>query len=110
MSKGLEKPLFTTVLRPHGSYLHRHTEEEGDQVHDGEPREQLSLQEHGGVVGHAVLGRGVVVVGHVDLVVHDDHVHHHAHNRHAEEQADQEGLLPPGREKSQWKHFSTTKK
>lgn len=69
--------------------LHRDTEEKRDQVHDGEARQKLFLQEHGGVVLLSVLGCGVVVVGHVDLVIHDYHVHHHAHNRHAEKQADE---------------------
>lgn len=43
-------------------YLYRHTKEEGEEVHDGEAWEQLSLQEHGGVVVVAVLHCGVVLV------------------------------------------------
>ena len=43
-------------------YLHRDTEEEGEEVHDGEAWEQLSLQEHGGVVMVAVLHRGIVLM------------------------------------------------
>lgn len=79
------------------NYLHGHAEEEGEEVHDGEAGHQLSLQEHGGVVVVAVLHGEVVLVRSVHLVVHDDHVHHHAHHRHAEDEADQEGLPPPGR-------------
>lgn len=43
-------------------YLYRHTKEEGEKVHDGEAWEQLSLQEHGGVVVVAVLHCGVVLM------------------------------------------------
>lgn len=42
------------------SYLYGHAEQEGDEIHDGEARQQLSLQEHGGVVVVAVL-RGHIV-------------------------------------------------
>lgn len=43
-------------------YLHRHTKEEGEEVHDGEARKQLSLQEHGRVIVVAVLHRDIVLV------------------------------------------------
>lgn len=43
-------------------YLHRHTKQEGEEVHDGEAWEQLSLQKHGGVVAVAVLCRIVVMM------------------------------------------------
>lgn len=76
-------------------YLYRHTKEEGEEVHDGEAWEQLSLQEHGGVVVVAILQRGVVLMGNIHVVVHDNHVGHHAHDRHTEKQAHQERFLPP---------------
>lgn len=79
------------------NYLHGHAEQEGEEVHDGEARQQLSLQEHGGVVVVAVLHRHVVLVRSIHLVVHYYHVHHHSHHRHAEEEADEEGLPPPVR-------------
>lgn len=44
------------------NYLHGHAEQEGDEVHDGETRQQLPLQEHGGVVVVAVLHRDIVLV------------------------------------------------
>lgn len=36
-------------------YLYWHTKEEGQEVHDGEAWEELSLQKHGGVVVLAIL-------------------------------------------------------
>lgn len=76
-------------------YLYRHAEKERQEVHDGEAREQLGLQEHGGVVMVAALHCGVVVMGNAHLVVHNNHVDHHAHHRHAEDQTHKEGLPPP---------------
>lgn len=43
-------------------HLHRDTEEEGDEVHDGEAWEQLPLQEHGRVVMVTVLHCGIMMV------------------------------------------------
>ena len=43
-------------------YLYRHTKEEGQEVHDGEAWEKLSLQKHGGVVLVAVLHCGIVLM------------------------------------------------
>lgn len=77
------------------NYLHRHAEQEGQEVHDGEAGQQLSLQEHGGVVVVAFLDADIVLVYGIHLVVHDYHVHHHAHHRHAEEEAHEEGFPPP---------------
>lgn len=79
-------------------YLHRQTEEEGEQVHDGQAREKLFLQEHVGVVHLSVLWCGVVMVRLLDLVVHHHHVDHHAHNWDTEHQADEE-RPPPSRRK-----------
>lgn len=50
------------VISIGSDYLHRHTKEEGEEIHDGEARKQLSLQEHGRVVVVAVLHRDVVLV------------------------------------------------
>lgn len=43
-------------------YLHRHTKEEGEEVHDGEAWKQLSLQKHSGVVVVAVLCCDIVLM------------------------------------------------
>lgn len=78
-------------------YLYRHTKEEGEEVHDGEAWKQLSLQKHGGVVVVTVLCCDIVLMWNIHLVVHDNHVDHHAHHRHTEKQAHQERFPPPSR-------------
>lgn len=82
------------------THLHRYAKKKREQVHDREAWEQLSLQEHGGMVQVAVLSRGVVLVGSVHLMVHDDHVYHHAHHWHTKYQAHQERFPPPRRAKT----------
>lgn len=76
-------------------YLHRHTKEEGEKIHERETREQLFLQKHGGVEVGAVFCCGIVLMGNIHLVIHDYHVDHHTHHRHTENQAHQEGPPPP---------------
>lgn len=52
--------MYVIIICSH--YLHRHTKEEGEEVHNGEARKQLSLQEHGRVVVVAVLHCDIVLV------------------------------------------------
>ena len=77
------------------THLHRHTKQEGDEVHDGETGQQLALQDHVLMVGLPLLHGAVVVVRGADLLVHHDHVDHHAHDGHAEHQAHKERPPPP---------------
>lgn len=65
-------------------YLNRNAKDERKEVHDGEPWRHLPLQHHGRVVVVALLSCDIVLMGNTHLVVHDNHVHHHAHHRHAE--------------------------
>ena len=64
------------------SYLHRCAEQEEGQVEEGQARQQVLL------LGH---GAPVLAV----LTVHHHHVDHEAHDREAEDQAEQEGASPP---------------
>lgn len=64
--------------------LHRCTEQEEGQVEEGEAGQHVLL------LGH---GAPVLLV----LTVHHHHVDHEAHDRQAENKAEQKGALPPGK-------------
>lgn len=63
-------------------YLHGNAKDERKEVHEGQTWSHLPLQEHGRMVMVAILSCDIVLMGCTHLVVHDDHVHHHAHHRH----------------------------
>lgn len=62
MQINITKTLRKLTSDFHKFYLYRHTEEEGEKVHDGEAWENLFLQKHSGVVVVAVLCCGVVMM------------------------------------------------
>lgn len=66
------------------TYLYRNAKEERKEVHDGETWGHLPLQHHGRVVVVALFSCDIVLMGNAHLVVHDDHINHHAHHRHTE--------------------------
>ncbi len=63
-------------------YLHRCTEQEEDQVEDGQARQQVVICGHGAPVS-------------LMLSVRHHHVDHEAYDRHAEDKAEQKGVPPP---------------
>lgn len=64
-------------------HLHRGAEQEEGQVEEGEARQQVLLGGHGATV--------------LLVAVHHHHVDHEAHDGQTEDQAEQEGVFPPGR-------------
>lgn len=69
------------------AYLNRCAEQEEGQVEEGEAGQQVLLLRHGAPVFFV-------------LTVHHHHVDHEAHHGQAENQAEEERVLPPGHAKT----------
>ncbi len=79
-----KKPACPSARHVVFPYLHRCTEHKEGQVEEGEAGQQILL------LGH---GAPVFLV----LTVHHHHVDHEAHDRQAENKAEQKGVPPPGK-------------
>lgn len=83
MDENSEGPGARRIVLP---YLHGRAEQEEGQVEEGEAGQQVVL------LGH---GASMLLL----LTVHHHHVDHEAHDRQAEDEAEQKGVPPPGRAK-----------